>query len=516
MALSQVPGFVGYEATRVSSLDSRAIGKLTDTNHLSSLHQMEPNDYDKKIISLYTQTALYSNDFLQMIDNSTPYFLKGNSDYWQWDINVPYTFPTIVEIPQSTLSLTKPGIDGQTFEIIVSRKSFFANDVITSDRRYGQNFYIIGDPKPVYNGWLYTCSLLSKTPLTEYVAPQWLQVGLNLIYIDTLVGEFTEQLSGLRELGQKITLYESLSAAYGKEHTITKWADHRQMRYGKDGKPLDVMVYAKYRNNEMAKPQILDVRWEPFVEQEMRKEMLDLRVSRMIWGKPGYGKDHGGKQELKKAVEGLYYKMRNNGNLVQYNRGEFSINIMRNVYGDLFYRRVDIKDRRVKVYTNESGIETFRQALKKDALNSGFTIIMDNRFIQGSGQNMVVDYAFEGAVTMETGRIELIHLRELDEPQTNVEYGQNKKSAPLYLVFDISPEGDGTPKNNIREVRHEAAPSMTWGYVDGRAHHLGFAASQGMSSANMFPGYKLWMEDRCDLFVEDLSRTVIIEELPTD
>ena len=48
--LSKVPGFVGYEATRVSSFDSRAIGKLTDTNHLSSLHNMEPSMYDKKII----------------------------------------------------------------------------------------------------------------------------------------------------------------------------------------------------------------------------------------------------------------------------------------------------------------------------------------------------------------------------------------------------------------------------------------------------------------------------------
>jgi len=57
-------------------------------------------------------------------------------------------------------------------------------------------------------------------------------------------------------------------------------------------------------------------------------------------------------------------------------------------------------------------------------------------------------------------------------------------------------------------------PSMTWGYIDGRMHHLGFARSQGMSSASKFPGYTLWMEDRCDVFIEDLSRTVLIEEIP--
>jgi hypothetical protein len=32
-----------------------------------------------------------------------------------------------------------------------------------------------------------------------------------------------------------------------------------------------------------------------------------------------------------------------------------------------------------------------------------------------------------------------------------------------------------------------------------------------MSSSSMFPGYKLWMEDRADVFIEDTSRTVLIE-----
>jgi hypothetical protein len=511
MAFSKDPGFVGYEATRVSSFDNRAIGKLTDTNHLQSLHMMEPSDYDKKIITLYTQTAMYNNDFLQMINQSTPYF--PDTDYWQWKIGVPYQYPALVALPDSTANLNRPGIDGQEFQIVLDRKAFFIHDVITSDRRYGPNFYITKDPEPYSVGWLYTVTLVTDSPLTDYVDDTWLQLGIQFMHVDTLVGEFDQKLSGLPELGQSITLYESLSAAYGIEHTVTKWADQRTMK-DKNGKPLDLMVYTKYRNNEIATPQILDMRWEPFVETQMRKWMMDTKVKRMIWGKPGTAKTGGSQQEVKKAVEGLYWKMRHNGNLVQYPRGEFSINIMRNVFGDLFYRRVDIKDRKVKVYTNEAGIEVFRQAAKKDALNSGLTIIADERFIQGSGQNMTINYAFESVVTMESGKIELVHLKELDEPQTNSEYGQNKKSTPVFLVFDISPEGDGTPKNNVREVRLKGAPSMTWGYVDGRAHHLGFAASQGMSSASMDPGYKIWMEDRADLFVEDLSRTVIIEEIP--
>lgn len=509
----QVPGFTGYIATRTSSMDKRAIGKLTDSNHLESLHMMEPTEYDKKIITLYTQTSLYANDFLQMINKSTPFTLNTNSDFWQWNINVPYKFPKIIAIPDTTTAMAKPGIDGQEFEIVLDTNEYVMNDVITIDKRYAPDWTVIADPLPYGGvGYLYKLTLNSATPKTDYVDPMWLRVGLECQRINVSIGEFDVKLGGLGRLGEEIKLYESLSAGYGLEHTVTGWADARTLKDNK-GNPLDIMVYAQYRNNEMGKKEIMDVRWEPFIEMKMRKTMMDLKVERMIWSKGGTSKTYGSKQEIKRHPQGLYYKMRNNGNRVEYPRGQFSINILRDVFGDLFYRRKDIKDRRVKLYTNEAGIEAFRKANKEDLLNSGLTVIADDRFIEGRGQQMMISYAFESVTTMETGRVDVVHLRELDLPQTNTEFGQNKKSTPIFFVFDVSDSDNGL-LNNIREVRHQGQPSMTWGYVDGRRHHLGFAKSQGMNSASKDPGYTIWMEDRADIFVEDLSRTVLIEERP--
>jgi hypothetical protein len=332
----------------------------------------------------------------------------------------------------------------------------------------------------------------------------YLQAGIEYSLVNQSIGEFDEDLPGLPRLAEKITMYESLGSAVGYKHTITGWADDRMLR-NSDGKPLDIMVYINGRRNE--KPVTRnDIRWEPFIEFWMRKAMLDLKVQKMVWGKPGIVKTRGSKQEVKKVSAGVYYRMRN--------RGEFSTAIFRAVFGDLFYRRVDVKDRRVKIYTNEAGFDVFDQALKEDALNSGLTIVADTRFIQGSEQKLTLNYAFSSMVTRETGRIELVHLKELDLPQSNLEFGQNKKSTPLFLVFDVSPEGDGSLRNNIREVRMKGRPSMTWGYIDGRRHHLGFARSQGHSAANMFDGYTIFMDDRYDVFIEDLSRCVVIEEVP--
>jgi hypothetical protein len=43
---------------------------------------------------------------------------------------------------------------------------------------------------------------------------------------------------------------------------------------------------------------------------------------------------------------------------------------------------------------------------------------------------------------------------------------------------------------------------------------MGFAASQGMQSANKNPWYTIWMKDRLGIFVEDVTRCVMIKENP--
>lgn len=516
MAIQTIPGATGFTYARVASMDKRAVGKLTDSNHLESFHSTEPADYDKKIISLYTQCSLYSNDFLDMINKSTPYYIDNNSDSWKWDISVPYKFPKIIDVPSATLAMSKAGIDGQEFSVVIDSNEFSMHSIISvGSRQYGPRWYVVKDPQPYGGrGFLYSFTLVTDNPTVDFVAPAFLQAGLELELIDASIGEFDQDLLGLPRLGEKITMFESLGSGYGFEHTITKWADEKMLRDA-SGKPLDILVYAPQRRNQLPLTR-QDVKWEPFIEFWMRKSMLELKVKKMIWGKPGTVKSRGSRQEVKRTSAGVYHRMRNNGNLVQYNRGEFSANLIRSVFGDLFYRRVDVKDRRVKMYTNEAGFDVFQQALKSDALNSGLTFMADsgNRFLQGEGQHITYNFAFDSMVTRETGKVELVHLKELDLPQSNLEFGQNKKSTPIFFVFDVSPMSDNSMINNIREVRMKGAPSMTWGYIDGRAHHLGFAKSQGMSSANKFPGYSLWMEDRCDIFIEDLSRTVLIEEIP--
>lgn len=517
MALQTVPGLTGLQYARVSSLDKRAIGKLTDSNHLESLqHDDSPTPYDKRVISIYTQSSLYSNDFMDLINKSTPFYLDGNSDTWKWDIEKPFQFPKIIDVPSSTSSQSQVGIDGKLFEVVLDTIVVKNSVISVGHRIYGPQFYVTSDPQPYGSrGWIHTCSLKTANPLADFVDPKYLQPGIDIKVIDVVIGEFDQDLGGLDKLADRLTMFETLGSSYGMEHTITSWADDKILKDSATGKPLDIMVYMQARRNEMPVTRN-DVKWEPFIEHMMRKKMLEMKVDRMIWNKPGITRSNGAKQELKLSSAGLYYRMRNSGNYVPYNRGEFSPNLIRSIFGDLFYRRVDVGQRKVKMYTNEAGFNVFQQAIKEDAFNSGLTFNVgdNNKFVTGEGQHLQLNFAFDSFVSRETGKVDLVHLKELDLPQTNLEFGQNKLSTPVFMVFDVSPTSDGSLINNIREVRRAGTPAMQWGYVDGRRSHLGAMASQGMNSANKFPGYTIWMEDRSSIFIEDMSRTVLIEEIP--
>lgn len=514
MALQALPGQPGFAYGLISSMSDKAIGKFTDSNHLAMMHVSDPADYDKKIIEIYTQTSLQSNDFLDMVNKSSVYEITGNTDSFQWEVEVPFQFAKVIEIPTDTANAARIGIDRQEFTLVLDTNEFAKHSIIGSDKMYGQQFYVVYDPIPHNSGYLYTLTLITTNPKTDFVNRRWIQVGTEYELMGGSIGEFDQDLLGVGRPGKKIPMFESLGSAIGFEHTITSWADSRQLKDPKTGNPLDLIWYTKQQRNQQGVT-MKDIRWEPMVERIMREKMLSMKVEKMIWGQAGSASTNNSQQDVKKISSGVYQKMRS-ANLVQYNKGEFSPNIFRTIFGDLFYRRVNVADRKVRVYTNESGFETFNQAMKEDAFNSGFTFNIGdgNRFVQGQGQNLIMNYAFDGMVTRETGMITLKHLTELDLPQKSVSFGPNRKSPPLFLVFDVSPSSDGTLKDNIREIRRAGEPSGTWGYVDGRRSHLGFAASKGMQSSNMFPGYKIWMEDRYDVFIEDLSRTAIIEEIP--
>jgi hypothetical protein len=128
-----------------------------------------------------------------MINKSTPYYIDNNSDAWKWQIAVPYKFPKIIDIPQSTVDLItsgKTGIDGQEFTLVLDTNEFSKNAIVSvGTRQYGPRFYVIKDPQPFNMGYLYTFTLVTDNPTVDFVNPTFLQYGVELEVVDAAIAD---------------------------------------------------------------------------------------------------------------------------------------------------------------------------------------------------------------------------------------------------------------------------------------------------------------------------------------
>jgi hypothetical protein len=207
--------------------------------------------------------------------------------------------------------------------------------------------------------------------------------------------------------------------------------------------------------------------------------------------------------------------MKENGNYTTFNKGEFSKNYLRSIFGDLFDRRVAMENRRVKIFANQAGINLFEEAAKRDAMGTGIQFVdggNGNSWIQGTGRNRMLYYGFDRMHAPETGVMSISHLSELDQAGPNSDFEQAYHRKPRFMVFNITPESDGMPYDNIRLIRRAGVPNFQWGYVDGLTSHLGPMASQGHQMAHGGNWYTIHYETRWDVHIEDASKCVLIEQ----
>jgi hypothetical protein len=300
---------------------------------------------------------------------------------------------------------------------------------------------------------------------------------------------------------------------YGVEASVTKWAlmtkEGKREEIAKDpyGRYKDIQYFSISDRNEPGKSVMF---WENSFDTLLRIEMLKMRSNKLIWGRKGLNRDENGNPVY--SSPGLWEQL-HYGNVHYYSRGQFGPNLFRRILGDLFHGRVDVKDRRALVYTNEAGFDLVSKSLKTDAMNQGFTFNAEKYVTGTDNMNLGVQFDFSYFITRETGRVEFKHLKQLDLPSMNNYYGMTaRKATPVFMIFDVTSQG-GKP-TNVRQVKLRSRPSMTFGYIAGRVHPNGFGSMQGMQSANKNPWYQLWMEDFCGVFIEDKTRTVLLKELP--
>ena len=190
-SIPRVNGQVIANAHLTSSFYSKnGLGKLTDKNFVETMLRTKPDQYDKMMIRLFTDTKLYSNDLVDLVMKSgKPFMVNDPNGVFTYNIKKRAELPKVVINLASAVA--KPGIDGTEFEIVFDKNVFVVNDIITA-HRYEQEtqIQIVAEPEKYQNAFKYRCRAMGATS-SDFVNQRFLNVGVEYFKLGNLLGEFS-------------------------------------------------------------------------------------------------------------------------------------------------------------------------------------------------------------------------------------------------------------------------------------------------------------------------------------
>lgn len=80
MSLQLIPGFSSFTKLRVTESDKKAIGRLNDSEEYKQLASLGKEEYDAKIVALYTQTQLTNTSYWNNIQGTSPMLFPKRSE----------------------------------------------------------------------------------------------------------------------------------------------------------------------------------------------------------------------------------------------------------------------------------------------------------------------------------------------------------------------------------------------------------------------------------------------------
>jgi hypothetical protein len=223
MKISGLNGNIKANVGVASSYYSKnALGKFTDKNMLDTILKDRPQEYDR-IIRLFSQTKLYSNDFTDLImSNGKPFFIDEPDGQFEYKLHKYTELPKIVVNLSDTIA--QPGIDGQEFELVFDKKVFVVNDIITAHRREQEvQLQVAEEPTNYQNFFKYKFRAIGQYA-DSYVSQKFLSVGTEYMKVGNRIGEFSTSLSSLGMIDGHLNVVTEGLMEYGIEHTMTEYA----------------------------------------------------------------------------------------------------------------------------------------------------------------------------------------------------------------------------------------------------------------------------------------------------
>jgi hypothetical protein len=282
------------------------------------------------------------------------------------------------------------------------------------------------------------------------------------------------------------------------------------------------------------KPLPKSVSWQPTIEVLLRAEMEMMTEKDLMWAKGGFVNGSG--RRAVRIGAGLYEQLRN-GN--RYTYEVISLSIIERAVANLYARSgIPIEQRKTKIMTGTGGMiqisKEIEERFKQVVPFLTQTMDLPGKVVYGAdSMNMGFGYRFTSIISPVAGLLQFEINPALDNVygsriQDNL-IGEYPIESYTYMIMDITDKNvsnaaarvdntkyrvqDGFNSNaNIVLVKPQNYGELYWGYICGTHSPLGPSSMKGMMSANQYDGYQIWMKAFSNIWVKDVTRTLIIEK----
>lgn len=517
--------------------------RFTDMNWLYNTYSKDSYTTYKGLLSLWNQRSIINTPLINMTQ------LKNNVMYLKApESKLRFSVPYEVGLPFIVLDvdpeIAKPGLDGQRFRIMMSPNSGFTNtDRIIADLRDGIELYVTEtEVEETADGDIFEVELVSKNRRGAFYPKSYLTPGTQYIKLSNSNGEYDTQKSSVTTTSGFLQLEMELSGGQRSvSHWITGWADMARVDESKHpqlafiNQRLESMGSTTLYANKDSKGNLLpkSITWQPTIELLLRAEMETMTEKDLMWSKGGYVQG-AGRRKVRVGM-GLYEQLRN-GNRFVYKK--ISLTLIENAVANLYSKSgIPLDQRRTKIMTGTGGMIQISKELEEKYKQSVpfLTTSKDvpGGVLFGDSMHLGFKYRFTQFFSPIAGIIEFEINPALDNVYNNrLQDGLNGEfpiESYTYMIMDVTDTAvtnaaarvsgveyrvaDGFNNGaNIVMVKPENYGDLYWGYIAGTHHPLGPSYMKGMYSANHYDGYEMWMKAFANIWVKDVTRTLIIEK----
>lgn len=518
--------------------------RFTDLNFLYNAYSKDSFTVYKGLLALWNQRSIINTPLLNMTE------LKNNVMYvpnveGRFRCSVPYEVGLPFSVEDLTGDNEKPGLDGQPFPFKISKDSGFTNtDRIIADLRDGIELYITEqEVEEQADGDVFMVQIVSHNRKGTYYPKAWLASGTQYIKLSNSNGEYDTQKSGITTTSGFLQLEWELGGGHRSvTHSITGYADMARIDESKNpqlafiNQRLEGMGSTTiYMNKDSAgRPIPQSMSWQPTIELLLRAEMETMTEKDLMWAKGGYVQGSG--RRTVRVGTGLYEQLRN-GNRYVYNK--ITLHLIETAIANLYSKSgIPLEQRRTKIMTGTGGMLQISKELE-DRYKQVIPFLTSTGDVPGKvlfgkdEMNLGFGYRFTQLRSPIAGMIEFEINPALDNVYNNRVQdglvGEYPIESFTYMILDVTDSKvtnaaarvdnvkyrveDGFNSNaNIVLVKPQGYGELMWGYIVGTHSPLGAASMKGMFSANHHDGYQIWMKSFANLWVKDVTRTLIIEK----